>query len=153
MLIVLALGVFFAVLATRVAARRSLQRFRDSGDAFRCRLRVRCHRSAIWPALGRRWSRPMWALWEDDVLLVRRGPVFARDIPLRTQSPVDGVHSLVFEAPRLCGRTPLGVVLRIWDGSLIEVAASTEDRMKVVGPYMAAAINDLPQAPVPRRRT
>ena len=94
----------------------------------------------------------MWARWDDDVLLVRRGPGLARTIPLRTQSPVDGVRSLLFDAPRLCGPRPIGVVLKIWDGSRIEVAASAENRMAVVGPYMAAAISDLPQAPVPRRR-
>ena len=150
-LMLLVLGVLLVARVTGVVARRSRQRFRDSGEAFRCRLRVRGYRSAIWPALGRHWSRPMWALWDDDVLVVRRGPGLARAILLRTQSPEDGVHSLLFEAPRLCGSRPIGVVLKIWDGSWIEVAASTEDRITVVGPYVAAAINDLPQAPVPRR--
>jgi hypothetical protein len=150
--ILLVLGTFLVVLAGGVVARCSRKRFRESGEAFRCRLRVRGFRSAIWPSLGRHWCRPMWALWDEDVLIVRRGPVFARAIPLRTQPPADGVRSLLFEAPRLCGSRPIGVVLRIWDGSRIEVAASTEHRMAVVGPYLAAAINDLPKAPVSRRR-
>ncbi|WP_245908172.1 hypothetical protein [Pseudosporangium ferrugineum] len=147
----LVLGAFCAMLIIGMSARRSRRRFSDSGATFRCRLRLRGYRSAIWPALGRHWSRPMWALWDGDILVVRRGPGLARTIPLRTRTPVDGVRSPLLDAPRRCGRRPIGVVLRIWDGSSIEVAASTEDRVAVVGPYMAAAMNDLPQAPVPRR--
>jgi hypothetical protein len=149
----LVLAVFLAALVMAATARRSRQRFREPGAAFRCRLRLRGHRSALWPSLGRHYSRPMWAMWDDEVLVVRRGPVLARTIALRTQPPVDGVHNLLFEAPRLCGARPIAVVLTIWDGSWIEVAAATDDRMKVVGPYLAAAISDLPQAPAPRRHS
>lgn len=152
MLKLLVLGAFLAVLVIGMAARRSRRSFQDADAAFRCRLRLLGHRSALWPALRRHWSRPMWALWDEDVLIVRRGPVLARTIPLRTQPLVDGVHNLLFEAPRLCGSRPIGVVLKVWDGTWIEVAAATDDRMKVVGPFLAAAISDLPQAPAPRRR-
>jgi hypothetical protein len=93
----------------------------------------------------------MWALWDDDVLVVRRGPVLARTIPLRAQLPVGGVQHLLFEAPRRCGSRPLAVVLKVWDGSVIQVAAAPEDRLQVVGPYLAAAISDLPRAPGYRR--
>jgi len=147
----LVLGTFLVVPVTGLVARRSRQRFQDSGDAFRCRLRVRGYRSAIWPSLRRHWSRPMWARWDDNVLIVRRGPGLARAIPLHTQWAEGGVCSLLFQAPRLCGSRPIGVVLRIWDGSRIQVAAPTGDRMTVVGPYLAAALNDLPRAPAPRR--
>ncbi|MCA2211481.1 hypothetical protein [Jidongwangia harbinensis] len=151
----LILGTFLVLVVVLVAlaARNSRRRFRGSGRAFRCSLRVRGHRSPIWPALGRRWSRPMWAMWSDDVLLVRRGPILARVIPLRTEPPVDSVRTLVFEAPRWHGSLPIGVVLKIWDGSWIEITAPADDRLAVVGPYLAAAINDLPRAPAPRRRT
>jgi len=151
-LALLVLGGYLALLGAGIAARRSRRRFRECGTAFRCRLRVRGHRSPLWPGLGRRWSRPMWALWDDDVLIVRRGPVLARAIPLRTMPPTDGVHHLLVETPRWCGPRPIGVELKIWDGSRIEIAAPADDRMTVVGPYLTAAINDLPQAPAPRRR-
>jgi hypothetical protein len=75
------LGTFFVLFVTGMTALRSRQRFQVSGDAFRCRLRIQGHPSAIWPWLGRRWSRPMWALWDEDVLVVRRGPGLARIIP------------------------------------------------------------------------
>ena len=87
MLVLLILGAFFVLLVTGLTARRSRRRFQCSGDAFRCRLRIDGHPSAIWPSLGRHWSRPMWALWDEDVLVVRRGPGLARIIPLRTQTP------------------------------------------------------------------
>ena len=152
MLTLLVLGTLLAVLVTARIARRSRRRFCESGEAFRCRLRLVGHPCALWPTLTRRWSRPMWALWEDDVLVVRRGPAAGRVILLRTQSPVDVVHSLLFEAPRLCGSRPIGQVLKIWDRARIEVATGAEDRLAVVGPYLAAAINDLPKAPESRRR-
>jgi hypothetical protein len=147
----LVLGILLGVPIIAKVARGSRRRFQDSGASFRCRLRLRGYRCAIWPTLGRHWSRPMWAWWDDDVLVVRRGPILARTIPLRIQPPVDGVHNLLFEAPRLCGSRPIGVVLRVWDGSWIEIAAATENRLEVVGPYLAAAISDLPRAPAPRR--
>jgi hypothetical protein len=148
-LILLVLGTLAVVLAGRRAARRSRQRFWNAGETFRCRLRVRGFRSAVWPSLRRHWSRPMWARWDEDVLVVRRGPVLAREIPLGTQPPESGVRSLLFEAPRLCGSRPVGVVLKISDGSHVQVATATEDRVLVVGPYLTAALEDLPPAPAP----
>jgi hypothetical protein len=149
----LGLGIFFGMLVIGMIARSSRRRFQDAGAAFRCRLRVRGHRSAIWRSLGRHWCRPMWARWDDDVLIVRRGPVLAWTIALRTQSLADGVHNLLVEAPRWCGPRPIGVLLQVWDGSWIEVAAATDDPLEVVGPYLAAAISDLPGAPAPRRHS
>ena len=90
----------------------------------------------------------MWAMWDEEVLVVCRIP--ARAIPLRTVPPVDGVRSLPEPVPRWCGHAPIGVVMEIWDGSRIEIAAAADDRMAVVGPYLAAAIHDLPKAPVRR---
>jgi hypothetical protein len=145
----LVLGILFGVLVTGRFMRRSRQRFQAVGSAFRCRLRVRGHRSRRWPLLGRQWSRPMWARWDGDVLIVRRGP--GRAIRLHTRSLMDGVQNLIVGAPRWCGSRPVGVVLQIGDGSRIEVAAGADHRLEVVGPYLAAAVSDLPKAPAPRR--
>ena len=94
----------------------------------------------------------MWAMWDGDTFVVRRGPVLARAIRLRTRPPAEGVRGLIVEAPRWCGPRPIRIVLPLSDGSCVEVAASTDDRMTLVGPYLTAAIDDLPKAPVPRRR-
>jgi hypothetical protein len=90
----------------------------------------------------------MWAMWGDDVLVVRRGPVCARIIPLRAQL-TGGVGARSSHDVRRCGPNPVSVVLRIWDGSYVEVAAADADRLSLVGPYVAAALDNVPTAPIP----
>ena len=141
------------LLITGGTARCSRRRFERSGTVFRCRLRRCGYTSAIWPRMARRWSRVMWALWDEDALVVRRGPVRARIIPLRAQVTGGGVRAVSSHNVRRCGPNPVSVVLRIWDGTYVEVAAADEDRVSLVGPYVAAALNDLPTAPIPRHQT
>lgn len=153
MLISLMIAAFLgALIAADVAAYRSRRRFVRFEDAFRCRIRACGYPSAIWPRLTRRWSRPMWAAWVDDVLVVRRGPVISRIIPVRAAVSA-GVYHLPPDDVRRCGSQPIAVCLLVWDGSRIEVAADGESRLALVGPYLSAAVNDLPQAPVRRRQT
>jgi hypothetical protein len=145
-------GAFLALLVAGILTHRSRRRFVGTAGAFRCRIRACGYRSAIWPRLTRRWSRLMWAAWMDDVLVVRRGPAFPRIIPLRAQVSPVGVYALPPRDAKRCGAHPIAVGLRVWDGSWMEVAADEEARLALVGPYLAAAVNDLPQAPVPRRQ-
>lgn len=141
-----------AVLVVGVIARCSRRRFLQANDAFRCRIRACGYTSAIWPRLRLRWSRPMWAVWIEDVLVVRRGPVFARVIPIRAQIGEAGVCTLTRRDVRWCGSDPIAVGLRVWDGSRMEVAAAEDTRLALVGPYLVAAVNDRPQAPLRRRQ-
>jgi hypothetical protein len=132
------------------AARRSRQRFVDDGDVFRCRVRAVGRSPAVWSIPTRRWTRRMWALWSDDVLVLRRGPILTRTIALQVTVCSIGVYVL----PRCDTRgraAAIAVCLRLPDGARIEVAAVEQERVTMVGPYLAAAINDLPTAPVPRR--
>jgi hypothetical protein len=146
--------VVVVVLVAGITARSSRRRFRQrDGAVFRCRLRAGDYPSAIWPHLAHRWSRRMFAVWKDDVLIVRRGPVYGRIIPLHAQVSTAGVHAHPIPPPRRCGPDPISMVLRLWDGSCVEVATAGQDRLSLVGPFMAAAINDLPQSPAPKRRT
>jgi hypothetical protein len=142
---------FLGALVAGIAARRSRRRFVEEG-AFRCRIRAGEYPSAVWPRLRRSWSRRMWAIWADDVLIVRRGPGIPRVIPLRAQVAAYGVYTLSAHQVRRCGSHPIAVGLRVWDGSRLEVAVDQEARLELVGPYLAAAVTDLPKAPVPRRR-
>ncbi|OJF16254.1 hypothetical protein BG844_00145 [Couchioplanes caeruleus subsp. caeruleus] len=135
-----------------MAAWRSRRRFVDSGEAFRCRIRTCGYPSSTWPRLGRRWSRRMWATWIDDVLTVRRGPVFGRVISLRARVSA-GVYTLATGDARRCGPHPIAVCLLIPDGCRMEIATDGEARLALVGPYVAAAVNDLPRAPIRRRQT
>jgi hypothetical protein len=147
----LAAGIF-GLLVADITAHRSRKRFFQVGDAFRCRLRACGYTSVIWPRLTRRWSRPMWAAWSGDVLMVRRGPVLARTIPLLAQVSPYGVHPLAVREVRWCGRHPIAVGLQVWDGSRVEVAADTATRLALVGPYLVAALDHRPPAPIPRRQ-
>jgi hypothetical protein len=148
----LVVAVLLVLLGTGVAARRSKRRFIEAGDAFRCRLRACGGTPASWPRLTGRWSRRMWARWDGDVLVVRRGPVFARAMVLRATVSRVGVYVLPVRDTRGRGRA-IAVGLRLCDDSRVDVAAAEQTRVALVGPYLAAAINDLPRAPVPRRRT
>jgi hypothetical protein len=146
------LAAFLTLFGTGFATRRSVRRFRRSGVAFRCRLRVCSLTSARFPRSSRRWSRPMWASWDDDVLVVRRGPVLARTIRLPATLAPAGVYAVPPDDATRCGKRPVAVGLRVCDGSQLEVAAAAQAREALVGPYLVAAINGLPRASVPRRK-
>jgi hypothetical protein len=148
----LVVAVLLVLLGTGIAERRSRRRFIRAGDAFRCRLRACGGAPASWPRLTRRWSRRMWARWDDDVLVVRRGPVFAPALVLRATVSRVGVYVLPVRDTRGRGRA-IAVGLWLRDGSRVDIAAAERARVALVGPYLAAAINDLPRAPVPRRQT
>ncbi|GGQ48893.1 hypothetical protein [Couchioplanes azureus] len=141
-----------AAIGADLAAWRSRRRFIDSGETFRCRVRTCGDPSPAWPRLGRRWSRPMWATWAGDVLTVRRGPVFARTVSLRARVSA-GVYTLATRDARRCGTHPVAVRVLTPDGCRLEIATDGEARLALVGPYLAAAVNDLPRAPIRRRQT
>jgi hypothetical protein len=132
-----------------VAARRSRNRFIRADDAFRCRFRACGYLPAIWPSLARhcmrRWSRPMWARWADDVLIVRRGPLLPRTISARAQVCWAGVYGVPPDDHVGFGQRPIAVGLRFSDDSVVEVVTAGSERLALVGPYLAAAINELPQ--------
>ena len=93
----------------------------------------------------------MWGRWKDDILVVRHGPLLLRRASLPALVCREGVYSVPAPGPKRCGRRPIAVELAISDGSRVEVAAPESARSALVGPYFAAAIHDLPQAPLPRR--
>jgi hypothetical protein len=148
LLSVAVLGIVVADLIRYCSRRRLFQ----GGDAFRCRIRTFGYTSAIWPQLPRRWSRLMWAAWIGDVLVVWRGPLFARAIPLRAEILSGGVHNTGPREVRRCGSHPIAVSLQVWDGSQVEVATAEQARHALVGPYLAAVVNHRPQTPVSRRQ-
>jgi hypothetical protein len=142
-----------SVVAMAAAGGLSRWRFVRVGGAFRCKVRAAGDAPAPWPRLRRRWSRRrMLARWVDSVLVVRRGPIIGRTVSLPAQVSRDGPYGLPRWEPRRCGRRPLAVELVVSDGSRVEVAAPEAARFDLVGPYLAAAIHNLPRAPVPRHR-
>jgi hypothetical protein len=151
MLTCLVAATLFLLLGAVIGARRSTRQFDWAGDAFRCRIRACGTGPANWPRLRQRWSRPRWARWENDVLVVRRGPVFARMVSLRATVSGSGVYVLPANDTTRRGPT-IALNLRLPEGSLVDLAADDDVRTALVGPYFVAAINGLPQAPVRRRR-
>ncbi|MCY1136875.1 hypothetical protein OWR29_02620 [Actinoplanes sp. Pm04-4] len=134
-----AVSVLLVVLAL-VREVRARRRFAQDGPSFRCRFRrVYGEAPAGWPGLRRLWTRPMWARWSGDVLVVRRGPV--RDRTLRLAAKVQPVG--VYVRPRTAD---LSVRLSV-GGAIVEMTAAAEARLELVGPYLAAAVSDLPKPP------
>jgi hypothetical protein len=145
----LAVTLVLVPLGAALLVRRSRKQFIWAGETFRCRIRSCGYASPGWPRLRRRWSRPMWASWTGDVLLVRRGPVFDRVLELRASVTTDGVYRLPAHEAKRCGPHPVAVCLRVSDGSRIEVVTEEGALLDVVGPYLIAAMHGLPRAPVP----
>jgi hypothetical protein len=139
------------VLGAFVAERRSRRGFVEDVPAFVGRFRAVGLPPSNWQRLRRRWSRRMWAYWWDDMLIVRRGPVFSRRTVLVARISLAGVYALPLREERWCGRDAIAVRLSNADGAFVEVAAAEADRSALVGPFLAAAINDLPKPRVLRR--
>ena len=130
-----------------ITAHISRRRFHQGAVAFRCRIRTSGYTSAAWPRLRRHWSRRMWAMWVDDALVVRRGPVLARTVLLRAQGSPTSVYAVPPRDVRSLGPHPIAIDLKVEDGSRIEVVAEPCARLNMVGPFLAAALSALPTAP------
>jgi hypothetical protein len=147
------LAVAYVVLLVLAVARSvRWRRVVRADGAFRCRIRLTGGRCARWRWLGRRWSRRlMCARWMDDELVVWRSPLFRRPVRLSARVGSEGVRRLAVLDVTRCGCRPVVVEFEISDGSRIEVVTRESDRRELVGPYLAAAMADLPPAPRPRR--
>jgi hypothetical protein len=138
LLLVLAASAASAALAGITLSRWHRRCLSNAGPTFRCRV--------WWPAGSRpgRGNRTNLhrarAVWIHDVLLVQRGRLFPRLLVLPVRLPDD---SMRFAEPgEVSGLTtrPLVMELRLDDGSLVAVAAASEDRTSLAGPFLAAAI-------------
>jgi hypothetical protein len=128
-----------------IAARRGRNQFVSADDTFRCRFRACGYVSTEWPGLvrhcTRRWSRPMWARWTGDVLIIRRGPLLPRILSLQAQMCRAGVYTVPPDESVGFDR-PVAAGLRLCDDSAVEVVTAGHSRLALVGPYLVAAIRD-----------
>lgn len=141
LLLVLATSAASAALVGIALSGWHRHRLSKAGPTFACR---------IWSPTGLRagrWNRPRLrrarAVWIHDVLLVQRGRLFPRLLVLPVRLPDD---SMRFAEPGEVGglaRMPLVMELRLDDGSLVAVAAASQDRTNLAGPFLAAAIATL----------
>jgi len=134
-----------------LTARRARRQFAAEPGTFRCRVRVCGTPGRLWPRLRQRWSRPLYARWMRDVLVVRRGAVLVREIRLPARVSGAGVYQVPREDMARWARRTVAVHLLASDGSRLDVAASEDDRMELVGPFLTAAIRGLPPVRVRRR--
>ena len=63
----------------------------------------------------------------------------------------EGIRELPVHKVRRLGRRLLVVDLVLPDGSRVELAARESARIAMVGPFLAAAVHALPQAPIGKR--
>jgi hypothetical protein len=88
------------------------------------------------------------AAWVGNVLLVPSGVLRMFLAPLTTGMPRTAALRLLEpeEAPGL-GLHPVAMRLTSDDGRLLEIAVSQSSADEVVGPFLVAALPELPQAP------
>lgn len=140
--------VTLAVGVVLVAERLHWWYFKRFRGAFRCRIRALGAPPSRWPRLGLDWSRRTLARWDGDRLIVRRGRFRNTRLAARV---CGGVYCVPAWNPDRCGLHPLAIEVVVEDGARLEVAAPNTARLDLVGPYLAAATRNLPEAPVPPR--
>lgn len=127
-----------------LAGWRSRRRFAAAEGVFRCKVRARGIRLG---GLAAGWSRRATrARWQHDVLLVHRGLLFPRTVPLAVRKVEGAVRNARYREVGRLDAAPLLITLRLDDGMSVEVAAPAADRAALAGPYLAAAIPGLPPA-------
>jgi hypothetical protein len=142
MTILLVPVVGFALLSTAL-------RFPADATTFVCKLRPAPLEGLPAPRWPRRRAR---AFWTHDVLLVRQGLVRVRVRVLAVRTPEEPLRVTRRGEVHRLGAAPLAVVLRLDNGSLVEVAARDSARTHLVGPFFAAAIPGLSSGPRERKR-
>lgn len=123
-------------------------RFARVEGSFPCKVRALGAPSGLWPRLRQDWPRRRaWARWIGGSLVARQGLLRTRTVALTVRVADDGIRRVPAYEVRRCGRCPLAVELVLPDGSRVEVAAPGSARIALVGPFLAAAVQALPQAP------
>ncbi len=137
MLVVLVL-IAVAVCLLLGAVRMSVLAARQPGrgeDSFRCRMRVEWGLvNGLEHAYPRRWQH---AVWVHDVLLVRRGRVFVRILPL----PVEAAEVLSDISDDL-----VVLRLRLDDGAVVAAMAERHMATALVGPFLMAELEHMNNA-------
>jgi hypothetical protein len=141
MLAFLALAALLGALAAGGWARLY---FAHARPTFRCK--VRWPDESLWMPV--RWPRrKVRAAWVHDVLLVQRGIVRPRTVALAAGA----CHRAIRTADRCevarLGTDPVVLSVRLDDWRTVEVAARRRDTAALAGPFVAAAMRSLPEAP------
>jgi hypothetical protein len=143
---------YFLLLALAMTQFLRWRRVAHADGAFRCQVRLSAGCTGRWTRLGHEWSRRrLRARWVGEELVVWPRPVLLTSVRLRGRICRDGVYRLTVVDVKRCGYRPIAIELDLADGSRIEVATTDVARTELVGPYLTAAMKDLPNAPRRRR--
>jgi hypothetical protein len=120
-------------------------RFARLTGAFLCRLGP----SSRWRGRRADWRlRRTRVVWVGDVLLVQSGLLRLGVTPVSAQIPREvSVESLAPSEVRRLGPRPVALRLTTADGRPLVVATSARNRTTLVGPFLAASLSGLPEAP------
>ena len=120
-------------------------RFARLTGAFPCRLGP----SSRWWGRRADWRlRRTRVVWVGDVLLVQSGLLRLGVTPVSAQVPSEAsVESLAPSEVRRLGPRPVALRLTTADGRPLVVATSAGNRTALVGPFLAASLSGLPDAP------
>lgn len=131
-LIGLPISLVLGVLPAWVLGRRQPGRAEDS---FRCRVRVESGSvSGFTHAYPRRWQR---GVWMHDVLVVRRGRIFVRIVPLAIE-----VANELADVPG----NFVTLRLRLEDGTVVAVMTERHMTTSLVGPFLMAELEHIDNA-------
>jgi hypothetical protein len=130
---------------------RTRARFRATPGAFGCKVRLADQPRRGRTGFPRQWRRRRTsAVWVHDVLLVRCGllgqQVVALPVRLPEHEPLPAAGTVDGLGPE-----PYLLSLRLDSGQLLDVALPAGERVPGVGPFLAAAMPGLPDAPAERR--
>jgi len=145
----LLVGLGAAALGAVLVAVPGRRRFARTDGAFRCRIRMQYERLS---ATGPRWCRgSAYAIWVHDVLVVQYGLLLPRTVAVHVRPRQEEIRTVSRREVRRLGAEPVLVRLELDDGRRVDVAARANQRMSLVGPFLAAALPGLPEAPTERR--
>jgi hypothetical protein len=146
------IGLLSACLALVTVAVWNRNRFGRDPGAFVCRAARLTRRG--WQRDGLRWG---WlrtrAKWVNDVLVVQCGLLWMRSVTIAVALP-KGVQ-IEAEPPstvRRLGARPQSLWIDSGDTLPLKIAVREQDRSKLAGPFVAAAMDGLPTPPRRNRR-
>jgi hypothetical protein len=146
------IGSLVACSALIVVALWNRTRFGKDPAAFVCRAARLSRRG--WQRDGLRWG---WlrtrAKWVNDVLIVQSGPLWMRSLTIAVSLPKGA--QIETEPPstvRRLGPRPQSLWIDCSEVMPLKIAVREQDRTKLAGPFVAAAIGGLPSPPRRNRR-
>ena len=135
-----------------VAASWNRVRFAHDRTSFRCR--VALVRSGSTAIDHLHWSRlTTRAKWTGELLVIQNGPLWTRTLTVPARLPI--TSSIQEQSPAVVGRLgahPQTLVIRDRGDNAVVLGARQSDRMRLVGPFLAAAVTGLPSTTRPHRK-